>query len=361
MTDFNELFDALDIEFWCEREGVEFRLSRGSSGMQLNLKRCPSCGDARWRTYLNAETGRGNCFVCNETFRKGKFIQAHLGLNWSEVRKNVVETLGEQGWRPRRMATVAVDHGEIKLPVSLELPTADGRNLAYLESRGITAQIAKFFHLRYCEMGWWNFTKDDGTPSGQRFDERVIIPVFDLDGSLVTFQGRDITGTADSRYLFPKMLPGTGRFLYNGQNAVRARRVVLGEGAFDVFATKIALDEDPALRDVVPVGSFGKHLSFGQPDGNDQLGRFLKLKANGLAEVVIMWDGTQDALSAALGAAEILVRVGLVVRIARLPRGTDPNEVSGEIVRRAFYEATPYSRRLSVEWRLRNPYATPRR
>lgn len=361
MSDFGELFDALDMEFWCDREGVEHKLSRGTSGMQLNIKRCPVCHDARWRVYLNAELGRGNCFVCNETFRKGKFIQAYLDLNWGEVKRNVKEALAEQGWRPKRTVSNAVELGEVKLPVSFALPTPEGQNLVYLERRGITGEMARYFHLRYCDMGWWRYTKDDGTPSGQNFGERVIIPVFDLDGKLVTFQGRDVTEKAEMRYLFPKMLPGTGRYLYNGQNAVRAKRVVLGEGAFDVFATKMALDEDPSLRDVVAIGSFGKHLSYGQIDGNDQLGRFLELKKDGLLEVTIMWDGTPDALLAALDAADLLHRTGLIVRIALLPKDTDPNEVAAHIVREAFYKARPYSKRLSVELRLRNPYSQPKK
>lgn len=42
-------------------------------------------------------------------------------------------------------------------------------------------------------------------------------------------------------------------------------------------ALKIAMDAEPALRDVVPIGPFGKHLS-NSPGADDQLAKFLRLK-----------------------------------------------------------------------------------
>src|SRR5690606_11338072 len=100
----------------------------------------------------------------------------------------------EQSWRPRCKTSVAVNIETVKLPASFALPTPDGRNLQYLENRGITGELAKYFHLRCCVEGRWDFTREDGTRGFQRFNNRVIIPVFDLDGTLATFQGRDYTG-----------------------------------------------------------------------------------------------------------------------------------------------------------------------
>lgn len=357
MVDTKEMTQELDLEFYLDRESLAYKLTRGSSGMQLNLQGCPECGDKRWRTYLNAESGVGNCFVCNAGFTKLSFIHAYLGGSWRDTFKHVEEALHEQGWRPKRLRPAAVEHGEVKLPTSFPLPTKTGENLIYLERRGITGDIARYFGLRMCGVGRWWYERDDGRKGWQDFDNRVIIPVFDLDGTLKTFQGRDITGEAEPKYLFPKMLPGTGRFLLNGQNAVHAKRVAMGEGAFDVMAIKIALDEDVGLRDVVPVGSFGKHLSRGSIDGNDQLGRFQQLKGFGLEEVTIMWDGEKAALASALQAADCLHRIGLRARIALLPQDKDPNEVPSHVVRDAFYRAALYTPSLAVQWRLKNPYA----
>jgi DNA primase len=252
---------------------------------------------------------------------------------------------------------VAVDPGEVKLPTSIELPTPEGANLKYLEDRGFGVDIARYFHLRYCEFGWWRFKNDDGEPQTQNFSNRVIIPVYDLDGTLRTFQGRDLSGQSEKKYLFPMQLPGTGRYLLNGQNVIATTEVVMGEGIFDVAATKMALHEDPALRHIVPIGSFGKHLSYGSPTGDDQLGGFIQLRRRGVKTVTIMWDGGTKELLAALQAAKLLTGIGLVARIALLPFEKDPNEVPPEVTRDAYYKARVWTPALDIQWRLRNPYA----
>ena len=209
MTDFAEIAEQLDLEFWFEREGRAFRLNRGRSGMQINAKECPVCGNRDYKVYLNAENGAGYCFRCDEPFSKLGFINKATGLSWRETHKHCVAVLREQGWRPKHSTTAAVEYEEVKFPESYPIPTPTGDNLIYLQNRGIDTAAASYFHLRMCEKGWWNFTKDDGSTGGQKFDMRVIIPVFDLDGEFVTYQGRDITGHAEKRYLFPMGLPGT--------------------------------------------------------------------------------------------------------------------------------------------------------
>ena len=92
-------------------------------------------------------------------------------------------------------------------------------------------------------MGHFKAEKEDGDVWYQDFSSRVIIPVYDLRGNLVTFQGRDITGKSDRKYLFPVGLPSTGRFLFNGHVAFNGcREILIGEGAFDVMAQQKAID-----------------------------------------------------------------------------------------------------------------------
>lgn len=355
-NDADELSEALDLEYWFQREGTPHKMTRGSSGMQIQCQECPECGNRKWKVYLNAESGLGNCFACSKSFNKLGFINLATGLSWRDTFGHVREVLKEQGWRPKRTLGVTVEAETAKFPTSFALPTGENKNLVYLEQRGIGAELTKYFHLRYCRAGWWNFTKEDGGMGGQAFDKRLLIPIYDLDGTFVTFQGRDITNTSEQKYLFPKGLPGTGKFLLNATNALKAKRVVAAEGFFDVAAIKKAFDEDVTLRDVVPIGTFGKHLSFGGLNGDDQLGRLLKLKQDGLEEITFMYDGEQAALLAAIDGARRCQRLGLRSKIALLPRDKDPNEVLPEIVREAFNRAENYSAQLDVKLRLRNPY-----
>jgi len=356
--DFKEIEEHLDMEFFLERESIPYRESRGVNGMQLNIKTCPSCGDKRYRTYFGLETDRGNCFVCNTGFNKVSFIHAYLDTGvWSDTLRHCGELLKEQGWRPKRKQMVIVEQNEVNLPYSESLPLDTGENLQYLVNRGFNDDITRYFNLRWCEFGWWQYKDIDGTNKTQEFSNRIIIPITDLDGTIKTFQGRDITGASDRKYLFPKLLPGTGRYLFNGHNVVATDHAVMGEGVFDVAAIKMALDDDVSLRHIVAVGSFGKHLSYGNSSGDDQLGRFLGLKSRGLKTVTIMWDGEAAALTSALSAAKLLRSIGLTARIALLPKGRDPNEVTGDVVRDAFYKAEIWSPKLDIKLRLRNPYA----
>lgn len=356
----NEELEQFDMEFFLERESVPYRVTRGVNGEQLQIQTCPECGDSRWRVYFGTDTGLGNCFVCSSSFNKISFVHAYYQHDfWGDTFRAMSDCLREQGWRPKRKAMVKTEIGEVKLPVSEQIPNEQGVVHEYLARRGMTAELCQYFQLRICEFGWWMFKEENETKM-QDFSNRIIIPVFDLDGTLKTFQGRDITGTSDRKYLFPKALPGTGRYLLNGHNCVASSRAVMGEGFFDVAAIKMAFDDDVSLRDVTALGSFGKHLSYGDLSGNDQLGRYSVLKARGLREVTVMWDGEVNALKAALDAARRLRGIGLKAKIALLPFDHDPNEVSPDIVRRAFYGAHDYSDALHMKWSIANPYATER-
>jgi DNA primase len=164
-------------------------------------------------------------------------------------------------------------------------------------------------------------------PGFQNFRRRVLIPVYDLDGVLVSFQGRDITGSAEQKYLFPIGYAVTGSHLYNGHNVSGTTRIVVGEGAFDVAAIKVAFDADPALRDVVAVGTFGKHLSFGEP--GSQLEKFRRLKDERGIDRGDARCGTARCARPTTRSTprSCCAGIGFKVRIAMLPPEKDPNEV----------------------------------
>ena len=359
-SSFQEVLDSIDMEYYLDREAIEYKHTYGSSGPQLNIRECPVCGGSDWKVYIGAETGFGNCFhgSCEAKFNKYTFIRAHTGAATTHaMRAHITEVAREMGWRPVKKIIKAVeDAPDWEMPFSYELPVEDGRNLEYLERRGITPEVTRYFHLRYCHQGWYNFVDEEGNKRGQRFDERVIIPVYDLAGKLVTFQGRDITGEAERKYLFPMKLPATGRHLYNGHNAVGATAICAGEGAFDVIAIKMDFDNALDLRDVAPVGTFGKHLSIGDLAGNDQLGRIIELKNRGLKEWTTMWDGEALALDAAIKAGELIRSIGVRAYVALLPKGKDPNEVPPGTVAKAYRDRIEVTPTNAVKLRLRNPY-----
>lgn len=354
-------FEEILVSDFLDHEGLDYRLASGSSGEQLNVQECPCCGNRKWKVYLNADSGLGNCFVCNETFNRWTFIAAHLNTrDRNLIRKKLTDIGRELGYRPRaKKIEVYTEVASALLPSSLPLPDGAGKNAAYLEKRGITGQYAKRFNLRWCRYGVHRYIAE-GQEKTQKFDDRIIIPILDLNGELVTFQGRDMTGTSERKYLFPTQLPATGRYLYNGHEAMalHAKHIIMNEGAFDVIPTAIACDIFPSLRGVVPVGSFGKKLSTSTGDKPSQVDALRTLKRQaGLESVTMMWDGEPSALTSALDACRLITGVGLKARIALLPQGKDPNEVDACEIEASFLNAKKYSRLLEIQWRVRNPYA----
>lgn len=343
MADFRDL-DDVDMATWLEWMGIDYRRVSGSHGNQLNLRECPVCGGLGWKVYLNEETGLGNCFHgdCEAKFNKYKFIKAEIGAtSYGQVMDNIDKFLDATGWKPRPTVKPKENpfnvSDKFNMPDFIPLPI-EGRNLAYLTKRGITQEATAYFGLGFCKSGYYQFRNPSGALSYKDFSMRVIIPIFDMEGKLASFQGRDITGTSDKKYLFPSGVRSTGSLFYNGNNAVGSSSICISEGVFDVISVWQAFNEEPAMRSIIPVGSFGKHISMNQNDSDSQIGYLLKLKEKGLKTITFMWDGEKQAIKDAVKAALAISKYGFTVRVAILP-GKDPNELPPVVVRQAYWNA----------------------
>lgn len=360
IEEVDEILERVDMEYFLDREGIEYKHTHGFSGPQLWLKVCPSCGNEKWKIYLGQDTGFGKCHRCDQGFNKFTFIRAHTGADNKAAIEFIRELGREIGWMPKRKR-VATEEDEgptkVKMVPSFALPTEEGLNLDYLRTRGITDESCTFFGLRYCEFGKYKAKRPDGKKAIRDFSDRVIIPVHDLDGRLVNFQGRDISGKSPEKYVFPPGLPGTARFLYNAHNVVGLERVVAGEGAFDTIKTHQALQSVPEYRKVGAIGTFGMHLSGGIAGEDDQMSRLLALKRRGLKEVVFMWDGEAAAFERAIGAALTVGALGLIGRVAMLPPGKDPGVADQREIISAFETAVEITRMSAMRLRLNNPYS----
>lgn len=340
-----EALQTIDVEQYLEREGVDYRTSYGTRGLQLNLRECPSCGEGGFKTYINAETGLGNCFhgSCGAKFNRFWLIKAVSKLGGEALDEHIKTVAQQQGWLPRKEAPKLL-RGALKLPTKTFRLPFEGRNLAYLQDRGVTIDSCQHFGLGFCEGGWWSYKLDSGEERWVSYGDRVIIPIADLDGEIVSFQGRDITGEKEPKYLFPVGYAVAGSHLYHGWAFVDGvtTHAIVGEGAFDAIAIHQALHNGPEMMpQMLALATFGMHLSDG-PGG--QLEKFKQLQERGLTTVTMMWDSEPRALIAACKAGLQLRSMGLKVRIAKLPPGKDPNEVDPEVVRQAIFKAETLDR-----------------
>lgn len=328
--DLSEILDSIDSEWLLQREGIQYKTSYGRSGKQLNLRTCPFCGGNQWKVYVNSETLLGNCFSgsCQQqTWNKWSFMKGLFDCEGRALVDICRSLAKEQGWRPK-LNTNNLGLQDLN---TLSLPDATPAwemsvMPEYLVRRGITKEVAEYFSLHWSESGKWKYVDPTGRELSQDYSNRILLPIFDLNGEMVSFQGRDTTGEAERRYLFPPGFASAGAYLYNAHNVMPGTEtVVVSEGVFDVIQTKRAMDADERTSSFVPIGTFGMHCSSGNPSGDDQLGRLRQLKnESGVKDVIFLWDGERKAVAAAVEAAMHCVSIGLKASIAFVEDGKDP-------------------------------------
>lgn len=327
----NEALETIDLEHVLGTEGLDYKLSWGRSGRQIQIKSCPFCGNNKYKVYVNADTGLGNCFAgsCVQgTFNKWQLLKAIFDLQPNDLRNKINRLAIEHGWRPKPIAATRYEPGALVLPNNVKV--SDLYALPkYLLTRGIDPDLADYFDLRWCDRGTFKVKAPDGTEITQDYANRVLLPIYDLHGQVVSFQGRDATGTSEKRYLFPPMFASTGSHLYNINNHAEGQdTVTISEGVFDVIAVKRALAH-ARMDNVLPLGSFGMHFSI-NPNGDDQLGKLLLLKERGVKRIVFLWDNEARALEGAVEAANAIRKYGFKVYVAKLAVSKDPGEATNE-------------------------------
>jgi len=170
-------------------------------------------------------------------------------------------------------------------------------------------QLAYFLYdrdldIEFCERAEARFAGPVG-----KWANRLILPIWDDRGIIVTFQARDVIGDAKMKYLNPSGRP-MGDWLYWADWKMGGDPLYLVEGIFDVWR-----------MDRYAVCSFGKKLTKRQ--------RTLLIRENP-KELIIAWDA--DAYNVALETGRELANVLTKVGIARLPEGQDPDSLGREKV-----------------------------
>lgn len=357
------IFDALsevDVVDFLQHLGVTHRAGGGDN---VNIQICPACGNPNWKVRMSKTKRLGYCFYapCEAKFNLFSFTKAVFADNSRDAMRALEGYLGPIGFKKTNLvaAVATVTPEDWSLPASIELPTPAGATHPFLTERRILPSTQSLYGLRYCHVG--SYTHTDATGSyTQHYNDRIIIPVVDLDGHIKTFQGRATwrvdESLAEKRYIFPTGLPGSGRFLFGGNLCRGRKRLVLVEGPFDVMATHQAIVDHPDFRDCGVAGIFGLSLGSSAPDGDDQLGRLRRLREEGLEEVTLMLDAERNAYNKALKIGATIASAGLKVKIATLPDGADPNEVETRVVRGALDASRSLTRNTLPMLSITNPY-----
>ena len=211
----------------------------------------------------------------------------------------------------------------------------------YLKKRGLTNEVAKSWQLGFAPDSWdaclkWALgagykrgtilqsglvkLRDEERPESEiydRFRGRLIFPICNDIGEVIAFSGRILTNdTQTAKYLNSPETPlfRKGSILFGLHKTKRglidADCAIVCEGQFDL----IALFEAGLTNVVAPQGTA---FTEGQA-------RILKRYVN---EVVLCFDADAAGQKAAERSLESLLENGLVVRVAEMPLGEDPDSL----------------------------------
>ena len=295
---------------------------------------------------VNGDKGFFKCFGCGAGGDAVKFVELQQKLTFPEAVRYLAQRAGmavpeSQGGPEEREAAQLRDalvrlHEDAAAfyKEQLELP-AGARARRELESRGLTPETIQAFGYGYAPAGGRDTLRSrfadrkvpmelqiksglvmerDGGAIGDRFRNRLMIPIARETGALVAFGGRALDEGQVPKYLnSPETAIYTkGRTLYGlhvTKGAIRKHNYcVLVEGYFDLAQVWQA-----GIQPVV--ASCGTALTNAQA----------KVLKRFTSKVVLSFDPDAAGQGAATRSSELLVSEGFQVNVALLPEGSDPD------------------------------------
>jgi DNA primase len=304
------------------------------------------------------------CFGCGANGHAIKFIQEQEGMTFIEALKRLATASGiviqEGVWdanaerEAKQRSALKHMHEEIAQwyhELLLKHPMADAAR-QYLKSRAVSSDIAKNWQLGYAPdnvqpLRTWAMEKkyssdfliqggimklaDDGRPY-PGFRHRLMFPIRNENGEVIAFSGRLLDPTAKTaKYLnSPEtVLFSKSKVLFGfdkSRRAMKTGQAIICEGQIDM----IMAYEHGIQNICAPLGTAFTEFH-------------AKLLKRHVDEVVLCFDADNAGFKAAERAFQILTPAGLLVKVAVLPKGEDPDslirgqgpEVFNEIISKA--------------------------
>ena len=147
------------------------------------------------------------------------------------------------------------------------------------------------------------------------FRNRIMFPLYNLDGKPVGFSGRIYNGEADSKYVNSKesIIFKKGNLLYNYHRALSHARekhqIIVVEGFMDVIRLYTI-----GIKNVV--------ATMGTAITKEHANLLMKLSKN----IVLCFDGDKAGEKATISALDALEKIGITPKIIRLEDDLDPDD-----------------------------------
>jgi DNA primase len=309
---------------------------------------CPFHNEKSPSFNVRPSTNTYHCFGCGAGGNAFRFLMEHEGLSFVEAVRRLADAAGirveeevwdanaEQAARQRSLLLrvhqeIAAWYHELLLRSPLAEPARD-----YLKGRGISSTVAKNWQVGYAPAAgsqmrqWaqghkfgrdllieagllaWSEEKGEAYP---RFRNRLMFPIRNENGEVIGFSGRLLSADAKAaKYLNSPETP-----LFNKSKVLfgfdKARRAIAKAGQAIVCEGQI---------DTIMVHEAGfPNVVAGQGTAFTELhARALKRLAD---EVVLCYDSDNAGYKAAERAFQALAPYGLIIKVAALPAGEDPD------------------------------------
>ena len=306
-----------------------------------------------------------HCFGCNTGGNVFNFLIRHDGVSFPEAVRLLARRYGidlpvrkmSQAMREQiseREKLLAINRMAMEYYHWNLLHDSYGKQaMAYLKKRGMEPSIIDRFKVGYARDSWdglRNYLQNkrvpmnlmeksglviprkSGTGYYDRFRERIVFPIYNLNKQVVGFGGRVLDASLP-KYLNSPETPvySKGKLLYGlhlARNKCRETRTVyLVEGYFDLLVLH----------------------QYGVENAGATLGTALTTEhihmIKGFADkVILVFDGDDAGIQASLRSVGIFIEKGMQARVMLLPRGHDPDSFMRKYGLEAFETIADKSR-----------------
>jgi len=296
-----------------------------------------------------------HCFSSGQGGDAISFVMQYEGLSFNEALQKLADRAGikleasgveddREAYMRRRVLELNEFAAKFYRRCLLE-PTDGAKGRDYLKTRQLKESTETRFGLGLATADWSRFYEaaskkqfrdSEITASGlvrrgdrsiyDFFRDRLIVPIRDVSGNVVAFGGRDL-GDSPAKYINS---PETAAYkksrvlygLFEARDAMRKQQfAILVEGYFDLMRCF-----DVGVENVV--ATCGTALT-------EQQAMLIKRY---VPEIVVVYDGDEAGIRAAVKSIGILSAAGLTVRAMAPPDGKDPDDYIRDAGAPAFLE-----------------------
>ncbi len=320
--------------------------------------KCPFHDDHTPSMSVSKERQLFKCFVCNKGGNVFTFVKDYENISFMEAVKKVADKVGIPLQYTETKKTVSKYQKEYEIMdfaskiFQNNLNSKEGiKAKEYLKERSINEEIIKEFQIGLAlpdntylynvltkkkydinkleELGLIN---KDGLTGYDKFVNRIMIPITNLNGEVVGFTGRIFNGEDSAKYVNTKetIIYKKGNIIFNYYNAKKyiheSKCAIIVEGNMDAIRM-----HSSGIKNVLAL--------MGTVITKEQIEILKKLRV----PIILMLDNDNAGEMATLNVGDELIKNNLEVRVVRLKGAKDPDEYIVKFGIEAFQDTIKHS------------------